>query len=1634
VAAKEFGIPDAAEWDMPIGVANEVKDVAKKNENIIRRFLKAQYDLTQEYFQKKGISKITLYRGIKEFIRHDIKDSTFPSENGFVASIKLRPLSSWTTSIGVANRFRNIDNGKMFRKEFDVKDIFSTPGTGVGCLPEEEFVTLGGIVRGVDVSGDYKVEQLRVVFPSPEPQPITYKQDSASDFMPNYSPKNEDDGDISSNVPEPKKLGKDYKKREKLFTKYKEAREAFEKAYKDALKKKKATVATSPFPYEYDENQNLKPNLRLISFFGKDFYKTVENYADSLNAIQDFDREFIESKFELSIGDLIPTPKSRSERTSPGDYWNGLKNVSSDKTSNIYWWGVSETQRQVLASTVPGRYTYNKSLNPKLLSGISALISKSTLKSDTQLHRGEWLPESIVDSVEVGDSIYFDNIQELSLSSDVPNRQLLHRNGNRLDSPYYFNKGKKPAVLRLNCPKGMNALYIKNQADEFENYNNIDLERDKADAMSQAVLLRPDVKMNLVSKTEKDGVTYLEFDVEPKTKEEINNDVSGLVKKDGTLIEEPVLDNSSSNRVGRLPDDLNLPINNSPYIDIPPSEDEEESDEINIFDLENPDYSAPGFYKFEIAKNLAETDEMGEVSDSEIVDLSDWFNLFSTDELEWGDDGKRTVGSIRLLSLDRSEFGEGEWGGDYEFSDLLYDIEQNIRFGGVEPFKKGSVLKRVMDGYIDGEDPAISKEELAQFFKDYSKHFDEDITDSYLVPSIEDQQFMRLLREEVASNLIHVWAETSNGDHPMSHALQDIAKDVLGVEDSAEWNDGTTGEAKKDFKDAVSEIKKQYGEALTALVKAQYRLTQEWLEERGIEKLVVYRGVKEPRGVESKQGLVQLRPLSSWSQNQREALKFTGGTPNPTGGMLRTVIDAKDVFSTPFTGFGCLEEDEIVVIGGKKSAEMRPVKDVWGGWTDKLENNDDNSPISNSPMMNFGPKKGKGGDGRAKEIERRQRQIQQQQEQLARRLEEEEAATENIRGQVEADKEVLKEQIPQIAQMLPTNIEDLFDPNHPLNVLNSRDITEDIFGIPGVPDMKRPSSALVLEPDQNWKDLVKNLESLGLSNAKEIENKVNKELNAEIRDITRKRKNASESKERLENSLVRVERSVKALEDEMIINNFGLNTASSDPDVSNFMALIGGLKSNYMSWAEEYYHLKSGQADILTSSPLYELVRMLHPDQRSWSKILGGANSQLNEIGKLQDSNERARGYDRVLAKVALGTYLTTDRNVFERNLEKLHKEKYVEVMLGRKVSKGIVDSAIAQLGIQHTEWFSDTEKLSNATEDFSRKVSKIIKEKLKELGVEFEHDIEISASDINYIGTGAISLQKLAEGRPESEWWTSGSAGIGMHLKTASSYASILTEALQAFPRPIATIIQKFIVEHPEIKFFGSTRGGFGHVPKDQNLDEVKNIDPKDRHLTFQLDGDTKQASVITASHELTHLLVTQILPQLQPVEWAVLSSLINQTDANGKVKHDLIGGNTGSVLLGGELRSAYPVDTRTLVNVSEPSGYTPKISTPYSTKYQSYGGLGVKGGNVVGLMPYGHGELLSTMTESMLNGSNQVFYGQRGVSPGDKVRIGYNADGTVKYFTIPESPIFNTGVLPVSLAIALLMNELAKQQLGVK
>ena len=1249
VAEKEFGVKGTAEWDMPIGVANEVKDIAKKNENILRKFLRAQYDLTQEYFQKKGISKITLYRGIKEFIRHDIKDATFPSENGFVASVKLRPLSAWSTSMAIANRFRNIQSGKMFRKEFDVKDIFSLPSTGVGCFPEKEIVVLGGLTKDIDISGEYKVDQPRAVFPSPKPQPITYKEE-------------------------------------------------------------------------------------------------------------------------------------------------------------------------------------------------------------------------------------------------------------------------QPQIQVNNAP--------------------IDLSR------------------------------------------------------------------------------------------IPPDDGGEEP-ELDIFDLEgvNPFYADPAFHKQQVARNIADSDEMVEVSDSEMVELSDWFNLFSTDELEWGDDGKRAVGSIRLLALDN-----GEWAGDYEFSDLLSSVEENIKFGGVEPFKKGSVLERVVNGYINQEDPSISKEELAKFFEEYNEHFDVDYSDSYLVPDIENQQFMNLLREEIASNLIHVWAETSNGDHPMSHAIQDIASDILDIKEPAEWDEGKTQDEKDTLFNSILDIRENYGEALEAFVKAQYRITQEWFEERGIKELVVYRGVTNPIGADEKSKTLKLRPLSSWSQRLDTSLKFTGGTINPNGTVFRSIVDVKDIFSTPFTGFGCLEEEEIVLLGGKKQVDAKPVKDVWGGfWKDEPQVAINNAPIDNAPKPMSNTER--------KRLEREKRKAE---EAVA-------PSPEEAKQQMEQGRQNLSE----VAQTIPENIDTFFDPNNPLNILNARNITNEITGTDGnkdnlTQDEILQEKVLFMEPTKEWYDLLDKVEQSGTPFAREIISRVKKD---HARLVEKVRKGSLDERQ----AQINYDNSVRDIQN--IVNNLVTNALAnprSVPDLNLSVSLLMRELDAYFSGNPRNISLSDNTTLLeMTLLSLYDTtdsdVASRNPDfnQGRLDKLaldlvarFRGAYTMYGSSSKTPNRNALTKEIQKIYIENFFGGVNPTDIENTLRRMVRLYNSNSVPSLIPNDAAAILRDRKNKL--VANDDWLILKKiELEKDKEDLAKKISNVTKQVLSENGLEFDHGVELSANDLNWDGvnnftqkltvdpvTGQrrIALQPIPDDIK---------ADMPSELKTRNGVLNVINAALQALPRPVALAVRDFLIDNKSsFSFTSGTRGATAllNLNSPAKAHDIGDITLDSVIKGMSLGGSNKERAIGTTVHEMVHLIVNGIFRnQMNAIAWAKQSRETNNVAPDGKIFHNFVDGNRGNIAYtpNGDYLSLE--DLTQMIQFNELGAASPNYANPYIGKYGTSGGANV----ALGQSPFSHGELLSTLLESLLGGGVSGMFSTY-ASP-RRVLSGTNPDGTPKYITMDDS-VFSERMIPFGVSMIVLLNELAKLKLGIK
>lgn len=160
-----------------------------------------------------------------------------------------------------------------------------------------------------------------------------------------------------------------------------------------------------------------------------------------------------------------------------------------------------------------------------------------------------------------------------------------------------------------------------------------------------------------------------------------------------------------------------------------------------------------------------------------------------------------------------------------------------------------------------------------------------------------------LVRQAATSTLVNQWAQTSNNNNPNSQAMQQAAAQQFGLDNHAEW-EGMTG----DLKAATDAAYAQNGAVYSAFLQAQYDNTQEQLKSAGIESITVYRGstLGDPSVNE-----VVTRPMSSWSTSFGTAVGFGNN-----GVIYRTEIPASQIMSTAGTGFGCLNEFEIVALGG----------------------------------------------------------------------------------------------------------------------------------------------------------------------------------------------------------------------------------------------------------------------------------------------------------------------------------------------------------------------------------------------------------------------------------------------------------------------------------------------------------------------------------------------------------------------------------------------------------------------------------------------------------------------------------------------------------------------------------------------
>jgi len=148
-AKREFGLVKSVSNHFSKAKLKEALKILNSSQGeAMQAFLRAQYDLTQEFFKKKGITHLTGYRGLT--FTKKVPGFAFSDEKVLIAQskLKLQPLSSFSTRFETAQDFAiykaENDYQIILQSKVPVSRILSTCQTGVGCKEEAEFIVLGG--------------------------------------------------------------------------------------------------------------------------------------------------------------------------------------------------------------------------------------------------------------------------------------------------------------------------------------------------------------------------------------------------------------------------------------------------------------------------------------------------------------------------------------------------------------------------------------------------------------------------------------------------------------------------------------------------------------------------------------------------------------------------------------------------------------------------------------------------------------------------------------------------------------------------------------------------------------------------------------------------------------------------------------------------------------------------------------------------------------------------------------------------------------------------------------------------------------------------------------------------------------------------------------------------------------------------------------------------------------------------------------------------------------------------------------------------------------------------------------------------------------------------------------------------
>ncbi len=247
------------------------------------------------------------------------------------------------------------------------------------------------------------------------------------------------------------------------------------------------------------------------------------------------------------------------------------------------------------------------------------------------------------------------------------------------------------------------------------------------------------------------------------------------------------------------------------------------------------------------------------------------------------------------------------------------------------------------------EQQAVIEQQARDFLADY--------VDPYYMADSDGKVFeqYRGMDEEplncAVRLLINLWASTSGDTNKHAMAMQIAAIREFKLENVEMNHMGRmSGRDYPEYREFAHNFVEKYGPFLQRFLRAQYDHTQhEFQQHKGGPTVVVYRGVKYEHKNESPppelaalgphggQVTTRLQPMSSFAAMYEDADIFAGNAEHHlasadeyTGYIMAIEVPNNMILSTARTGYGCLHESEVVILGGEYEAFVMPAQRYTG--------------------------------------------------------------------------------------------------------------------------------------------------------------------------------------------------------------------------------------------------------------------------------------------------------------------------------------------------------------------------------------------------------------------------------------------------------------------------------------------------------------------------------------------------------------------------------------------------------------------------------------------------------------------------------------------------------------------------------